>query len=168
VVAVHGLAGGIKVKALSGDPSGLLPARTLRLAGKPQGSGPEGRRYQVMTARRSGGCAVFSLEGVDSAEAAKELVGARVFVPPGDLPPLEEGEYFVSDLIGCAIEAVGTGRVGAVVEVIQGPAHDWLAIRRDGEGGEVLLPLVSEFVREVDTQGRRIVVTPPEGWPDEG
>jgi len=155
------------VKALSGDPSGLLPACTLQLAGKPEGSGPEGRRYHVIAARRSGGCAVFSLEGVDSAEAAKELVGARVFVPPGDLPPLEEGEYFVSDLIGCVVETAGAGRVGAVAEVIQGPAHDWLAIRRDGEGGEVLLPLVSEFVREVDTPGRRIVVTPPEGWLDE-
>lgn len=168
MVAVHGLAGGIKVKALSGDPSGLLPARTLRLAGKLQGGGPEGRLYQVIAARRSGGCAVFSLEGVGSEEAAKELIGARVLVPRGDLPPLEEGEYFVAELVGCVVETAGAGRIGAVAEVIPGPAHDWLAIRRDGDGVEVLLPLVSEFVREVDTPGRRIVVTPPEGWPDEG
>ncbi len=167
MVAAHGVAGGIKVKAFSGDPSGLLGARMLRFIGKPAGCGPEGREYRVISARRAGGCAVFLLKGVDSAEAAGELVGARVLVPRGELPPLEEGEFFVADLVGCSVEVTGKGRIGAVADVVPGPAHDWLAIRRDGKAGEVLLPLVSEFVREVDSRGGRIVVAPPEGWPDE-
>lgn len=167
MAAVHGIAGGIKVKAHSGNPAGLLRARTLRFVGKPAGSGPEEREYPVKTAQRSGGCAVFALEGVDNEEAACELVGARVFVPRADLPPLEAGEHFVADLVGCEVVASGTGFVGTVAEVIAGPAHDWLAIRRRGKDGDALLPLVSEFVREVDAVGRHIVVTPPEGWLDE-
>lgn len=167
VTAVHGIAGGIKVKALSGNPAGLLRARSLRLAGKPAGNGPEGREYPVITAQRSGGCAVFALEGVDTGEAARELVGARVFVPRADLPPLEAGEHFVADLVGCEVVASGTGVVGTVAEVIAGPAHDWLAVRLDGRKEEALLPMVSEFVRDVDAAGRRIIVTPPEGWLDE-
>lgn len=167
VTAAHGITGGIKVKALSWNPAGLLRASTLRLVGKPAGSGPEGRKYPVIAAQRSGGCAVFALEGVDTGEAARELVGARVFVPRADLPPLEAGEHYVADLVGCEVVASGTGIVGTVAEVIAGPAHDWLAICRDGRKEEALLPLVSEFVREVDAVGRRIVVTPPEGWLDE-
>lgn len=167
VTAVHGFAGEIKVKALSGNPAGLLRARTLRLDRNIAGSGQEERNYLVNAARLSGGCAVFSLQGVDTGEAARNLVGARVFVPRADLPPLEPGEHFVADLVGCEVIVPGTGLVGIVAEVIAGPAHDWLSIRRDGGKEEALLPLIAEFVREVDAVGRRIVATPPEGLLDE-
>lgn len=134
---------------------------------KPGGIGPEGREYTVITARRSGGCAVFALKGVDTEEGARLLAGARVFVDRGDLLPLEEGEYLVADLVGCEVADSGGCMIGTVSEVIEGQAHDWLAIRRAAKVGEALLPLVSEFVREVNTPGRRIVVTPPDGWLDE-
>ena len=167
VTAVQGVAEGIKVRALSGNPAGLLRARTLRLVVKPAGMGPEGREYLVKAARRSGGCAVFALEGVDTVEAARELAGARVFVPRGDLPSLEEGEYFVADLVGCEVVESGAGLVGTVAEVVEGSAHDWLSIWLDGREKEALLPMISQFVREVNPEKRRIVVTPPEGWLDE-
>ena len=53
-------------------------------------------------------------------------------------------------------------RIGEIAGLEEGAAHDWLAIRR--EGGESLLPMVSEFIREIDIRSRRIVVAPPEGW----
>jgi len=165
VVAVRGVAGRIKVKAISGDPSGILGARSLRLCGKPGGGGSEGREFEVNAAQRSGGCAVFSLKGIETLEAARELVGARVFVRREELPPPGEDEYFVVDLVGCRVVAADGAPIGRVAGVVSGPAHDWLEIRCAG-GEEALLPAVSEFVREVDAAGRRIVVTPPEGWLD--
>jgi len=167
VVAVQGVAGKIKVKAISGDPTGLLRARSLRLCGKPGRGGPEGREFEVNAAQRSRGCAVFALKGIETLEAAMELVGERVFVRREELPPPGEDEYFVADLVGCAVVAADGALIGNVAGVMNGPAHDWLAIRRAG-GEEALLPAVSEFIREVDVAGRRIVATPPEGWLDAG
>jgi 16S rRNA processing protein RimM len=102
------------------------------------------------------------LGGIVTPEEAKEWSGAMVSVLWEELPPPEEGEYYVADLIGCDVVDAGGVRVGELVGVKEGPAHDWLVIRR--EDGESLLPMVSEFVREVDVEGRRIVVAPPEGW----
>jgi 16S rRNA processing protein RimM len=165
VVSVHGVAGRIKVKAISGDPSGLLGARSLRLRGKPGGAVREDREFEVNAAQRSGGCAVFSLKGIDTEEEATELVGARVFVRREELPPPGEDEYYVADLVGCEVQDADGVPIGRVADVVNGPAHDWLEIRLAG-GGESLLPAVSAFIREVDMAGRRIVVTPPEGWLD--
>ena len=151
----------IKVKSLSGDPSGLLSASLLRLSGK---GFPEAREFTVRTARRSGGCAVFALDGVDSEESARCLVAARVFVPRKDLPPPAEDEYYYADLVGCSVVSPSGDPLGEVTNVVPGPAHDWIEVRGAWRG-EALLPFVSEFVRKVDTAGRRIVVTPPEGWP---
>ncbi|NJD62709.1 MAG: 16S rRNA processing protein RimM [Deltaproteobacteria bacterium] len=165
VVAVHGVTGKIRVKAASGDPSGLLGAHTLRMRGKPDRGGAEGRDFEVDAAQRAGGCAVFALKGIDTVEAASGLVGSRVFVRRGELPPPEKDEYFVADLIGCEVTASDGILIGHVAGVVNGPAHDWLEIRCSG-GGEALLPAVSEFIRDVDVARRRIVASPPEGWLD--
>ena len=162
VAGAHGTAGKIRVKAYSGDPSGLLRARTLRLTAEHPAEEGRTRDFEVRTAQPQGGLAVFSLGGVDSREAAAEWSGASVSVSRAELPPPGEDEYYWADLVGCeAVDAAGN-RVGEIVSVQGGRAHDWLVIRRDG--GEFLLPIVSSFLREVDIPGRRIVVAPPEGW----
>lgn len=162
VVGPHGVSGKVKVAPLSGDPSGLLSARHLRIAGAPAQGAPDARDFEVKTAHRSGGCAVFSLEGVGSEGEARLLSGAGVSVPREDLLPPGEDEYYWADLIGCEVVDREGGRLGVVVGLTDGPAHDWLIVRRGDE--ESFLPLVSEFIREVDVAGRRIVAAPPAGW----
>jgi 16S rRNA processing protein RimM len=162
VAGSHGVGGQIRVKPYSNDPSGLLAVRTVRLSAKGGGGAKRVGDFAVKTAKSQGGFAVFSLGGIDTPEEAKEWSGALVSVPWEELPPLEEGEYYVADLIGCEVVDAEGVRVGELVGVEEGPAHDWLVIRR--EEGESLLPMVSEFVREVDVAGRRIVVAPPVGW----
>jgi len=162
VAGVHGTAGKIRVKTYSRDPSGLLHVRTLRLSAEGPGKARRIRDFEVRTAQPQGGFAVLSLGGIDSQEVATEWSGASVSVSRAELPPPEEDEYYWVDLIGCeAVDASGV-RVGEIVAVEGGAAHDWLVIRRDD--GEFLLPIVSSFLREVDVPGRRIVVAPPEGW----
>ncbi len=162
VAGAHGTAGKIRVKIHSGDPTGLLHVRTLRLSAEGPAGAKRMREFGVRTAQPQGGFAVFSLDGIDSRETATEWSGASVSVSRAELPPPEEDEYYWVDLIGCeAVDAAGT-RVGKIVAVEAGPAHDWLVIRRGV--GESLLPVVAPFLREVDVPGRRIVVAPPEGW----
>jgi 16S rRNA processing protein RimM len=151
----------VKVAPYSGDPAGLLAAKVLRIAWGPEPEG--GREYGVVTAHRAGGCAVFSLEGIDSASAAGALVGASVSMRRGDLPPLPNDEFYWEELVGCAVFDPGGKLLGEVAAVTPGPAHDWLVVRRAG-GEEGLLPVVAAFLRSVDVTARRVVASPPEGW----
>ncbi len=162
VAKPHGVEGKIRVKTHSGDPSALLNVRTVRLSlGGPRGARRVGD-FGVRAARPQGGFAVLSLDGIDSPESAREWAGATVSVFRTDLPLPAEDEYYWADLIGCeAVDAAGKP-IGDIVSLEEGPAHDWLVIRR--EDGESLLPMVSAFIREVDLPGRRVVVAPPEGW----
>lgn len=162
VVGPHGVSGKVKVAPLSGDPSGLLSATRLRIAGRSAEGDREAREFEVKTAQRSGGYAVFSLEGVGTEGEARLLSGAGVSVRREDLPPPDEDEYYWADLIGCEVVDREGGRLGAVVGLTDGPAHDWIVVRRGND--ESFLPLISEFILEVDVEGRRIVAAPPEGW----
>ena len=87
VIGLHGVRGKVKVAAFSGIPRGVLAAKTLRLSGG-RGTAPGAvGDYEVVTAQRAGGCAVFSLKGIDTIEAAETLVTAVVSVRYEAPPP---------------------------------------------------------------------------------
>ena len=163
VIGLHGVRGKVKVAAFSGDPSGVLAAKTLRLTGG-RGTAPGAAGdYEVVTAQRAGGCAVFSLKGVDTIEAAEKLVKAVVSVRREELPSLPGDEFYWVDAVGCLVVDEGGAPLGEVIAVEPGAAHDWLVVRRPG-GEDGYLPVAAAFLRKVDTAARRVVASPPEGW----
>jgi 16S rRNA processing protein RimM len=163
VVGLHGVRGKVKVAAFSGDPEGVLAAKTLRLSGG-RGTAPGAvGDYEVATAQRAGGCAVFSLKGIDTIEAAEPLVKAVVSVRYEELPSLPEDEFYWIDAVGCLVVDEAGAPLGEVVAVEPGAAYDYLVVRRPG-GEDAYLPVVAAFLRKVDTAARRVVASPPEGW----
>ena len=163
VTGLHGVRGKVKVAAFSGDLSGVLAAKTLRLSGG-RGTAPGAvSDYEVVTAQRAGGCAVFSLKGIDSIEAAETLVKAVVSVRYEELPSLPEDEFYWIDAVGCLVVDEAGAPLGEVVAVEPGAVYDWLVVRRPG-GEDGYLPVVEAFLRKVDTAARRVVASPPEGW----
>jgi 16S rRNA processing protein RimM len=163
VVGLHGVRGKVKVAAFSGDPEGVLAAKALRISGG-RGMAPGTvDEYEVLTAQRAGGCAVFTLSGIDTVEAAEALVKAVVSVKYEELPSLPEDEFYWIDAVGCLVVDEAGAKLGEVVAVEPGAAYDFLVVRRPG-GEDGYLPVVAAFLRKVDTAARRVVASPPEGW----
>ena len=163
VVGLHGVRGKVKVAAFSGDPSGVLAAKELRFTGG-RGTAPGAvGTYEAATAQRAGGCAVFSLRGIDTVGAAEPLVKAVVSMRYDALPSLPEGEFYWMDAVGCLVVNEAGATLGEVVAVEPGAAYDYLVVRRP-EGEDAYLPVVEAFLRKVDTTARRVVASPPEGW----
>jgi 16S rRNA processing protein RimM len=164
VTGAHGIRGALRVRPFSGDPSGLLSLRSVRLTLERKGEPPRAADLAVLSAGGAGGReAALVVEGVTTPEGAKEWRGALVSVARDQLPEPDEGEFYVADLVDALVVDEAGETVGTVVEVLPGPAYDWLSVRRPG-GDEGLIPLVERFVRKVDAAGRRVTVSPPEGW----
>jgi 16S rRNA processing protein RimM len=81
--------------------------------------------------------------------------GAELTVLRDALPPLGGGAYYVADLVGLEVVDEHGTHIGVVRDVVPGPANDALEL----ETG-LLLPLVEDCVREVDLEGRRVVLNP--------
>ncbi len=102
------------------------------------------------------------LAGVDSREAAAALTLAEVRVPRAVLPPLGPGEYFVEDVVGCAVEDDDGRPLGIVRGTLWNGAHDVATVVGD-DGRERMIPLVPDFVLNVDAPARKIRVR----WEDD-
>jgi 16S rRNA processing protein RimM len=91
---------------------------------------------------------LIRLEGIDDRDGAAALRGEFLLLDIEDAP-LEEGEFIVSDLVGCRIEGLGY-----VERVLDGPSCDVLEVGEEG----MLVPLVSDAVKRVDLEQRIIEV----------
>jgi 16S rRNA processing protein RimM len=91
---------------------------------------------------------IIRLEGCASREDAQALQGAELRVPA---PPLEEGEYWASDLVGCLV-VDGSRSVGVVSRMVALPSCEALEV------GDLLIPMVRDAIRSIDVEARRIDV----------
>lgn len=104
---------------------------------------------------------LVSFEGVDSREDAERLRGTTVFAFRAELPPLEEGEYYLSDLIGATV--VGPeGDVGVITDLALYPTVDSVVIETP-EGKRVEQPLVEPWIESVDTAAKVVRLSSLDG-----
>lgn len=107
---------------------------------------------------------VIKFEGVETREAAEELRNREVFVTRDDLPELEEGEYYLRDLIGMKVFQKDN-LIGEVADVITNTSQDILKVMTV-EGAEALIPGVEPILQSIDTDKKIITVDLPEGLLD--
>jgi 16S rRNA processing protein RimM len=154
----HGIRGDVFVDVRTDDPEARFAAGSV-LATDPAEAGP----LTVASARDHSGKLVVSFAGYGDRTAAETLRGVRLVIDSADVPPSDDpDEFHDHELVGVEVVLADGASVGAVTEVVHGPAGDLLAVGRPA-GGEALIPFIREFVPEVDLRGGRIVVTPPEG-----
>ena len=106
--------------------------------------------------RLQGRLVLAKLAGIESREAAAELIGNKIYIRPEQLPALDEDEYYWSDLIGMQVESLAAEVFGQVDDMMETGANDVMVIKGDKER---LIPFVlDDIVIEVDLANRRIVV----------
>ena len=117
------------------------------------------RRYEVESTWFHDGTLIFKFLGVDSISDAEPLAGAEVRVPLSERAPLEPGEFFQSDLVGCEVVDRRTGESLGRVSGWEDSGGPGLLVV---EGG-LLIPFARAICVEIDPEARRIAVELPQG-----
>lgn len=126
--------------------------------------GEELGKYEVENTRTMAKGVGLKLRRIDDRDIAARFRGADVTAPALSPKELSDREYFVFDLVGLVAKSDAGEVLGTVAEVIDNPAHAVLVIDSDGEQWRV--PLVSEFVSDVDIEGGVVVLRLIEGLRD--
>jgi 16S rRNA processing protein RimM len=119
------------------------------------------RRFKVTVRGETKGLVIARLDGVADRNQAEALKGLRLYVPREKLPKPKRGEWYVADLIGLAAVDTGGTPLGRVKSVQNFGAGDVIEIGRD-DGTSEFLPFSKQVVPEVDIEGGRVVIDPPE------
>ena len=128
-------------------------------------SGGERRELKLENAWFQNERVVLKFEGLDTVEDAEALRDAEICVDEREAVELEEGEFFDWQLEGCEAVTADGEPIGTVREVMRTGATEILVLD-DADGRELLIPFAESICTEVDVEGKRIVVDPPEGLLD--
>lgn len=105
---------------------------------------------------------VLKFEGLDTVEDAEGLRDAEICITEAEAVELEEGEFFDWQLEGCEAVTADGDPIGKVREVLRTGGAEILVVDA-ADGREVLIPFAESICTEVDIEGKRITVDPPEG-----
>jgi len=140
IVNTHGIRGEVKIQPWADSPDFLAGFKCIYIDGSPVG---------IISAKIHKGCVIAALEGVTDIESAVRLKNKTITIARDDAP-LDEGSFFIADLIGLhAIDAQTGKEIGVLAEVLSLPSNNVYVIRG---AREMLVPAVPEFVVETDME----------------
>lgn len=117
-----------------------------------------GKSFDVEYVKHIKNCVSLKLNGIDSPEDAAKYIHKIVSIDDEDLKPLEENEYYIGDLRGISVVNHDTGeQVGTLKDVLITGGNDVLDIET-ADGRQVLVPMVREFVKNVDIEKRSMEI----------
>ena len=158
IINTHGCYGGVKLESWCDTPEVLASFKKIYL--KKDSAFEE---YKVKKSAVFKQFVLFDLSGVTDMDSAIALKGSIVYADRKDFK-LDKGAYFIADIIGCDVLDADSGHLlGKLKEVINRGASDIYVVKTDS--GEVMIPVVDEFVIKVEV-GKAIYVRPIPGMFD--
>ncbi len=103
---------------------------------------------------------IVHIAGIETIAEAEKLKGLYVYVKKEFLPKLQEGQYYFFELVGCTVYDQDNNYLGEVKEVIETGNNDVLSVKKDKQ--EFLIPVIEDYVRLIDKEGKRIYIKMPE------
>ena len=155
VAGAFGVKGEVRITSFTADPAALVDYKALK-----REDGSPG--LTLTSGRPAKGGIVARAKEVETREQAEALRGLKLYIPRDVLPAPEEDEFYVTDLIGLAVETPEGEPLGRVKTVHDFGAGDLLEVQPP-EGASWWLPFTREAVPEVRlAEGKVIAVRPEE------
>jgi 16S rRNA processing protein RimM len=120
------------------------------------------RPAAIESVRAHGGRALVRLAGIDSPEAVAELRNWTIEIDEKKARTLDEGEYFIHDLVGLKLVDATGGDRGVVVEALEGGGGILLEVQRK-DGSRFDVPFAASICTAIDVKAGTILVDLPDG-----
>ena len=102
---------------------------------------------------------------IDNINDIEMYKGKDLLVTREDAVPLEEGEYFIADLLDLDVYSDEDEKIGVLYDVMQTGANDVYVVKTE-EGKEILLPAIDECILDINLEESRMTVHIMEGLLD--
>ena len=150
ILSAHGVKGQVRVFSNTSPRENIVTYSpwVLDQAGE--------KKSVKVTGKRQGKNVIARVEGIGDRDQAMQLIGARIMIRPQQLPELEQGEFYWSQLIGLKVVSTDDQAFGSVDQMLETGANDVMVVQGDRER---LIPFVmDEVVKQVDLDKGQIIV----------
>lgn len=157
ITQTHGIRGEVKVFPTTDDAKRFQDLEHVLLD-----AGKELLSLEIENVKFFKQFVILKFKGYDSINDVERYKRCPLLVERSEAVPLEEDEYFITDMIGLQVVTDMGEDFGVLKDVLVTGANDVYVIEHP-VAGEVLVPAIKECILEVDISGRKMKIHVMEG-----
>ncbi len=152
ITTTHGVRGEVKVFPTTDDPERFKSLKKVYLD-----TGKELLPFEIEGVKFFKNLVILKFKGIDNINDIEKYRGKDLMILRADAVALEEGEYFIFDLIDSAVFTEDGTELGVLTEILTTAANDVYVVKTSS-GKEVLIPSIKECILDVDVDNKKIIV----------
>ncbi len=161
IVTTNGIKGFVKVNPFTDNIKRYDDLKSIYIEYK-----SELLEFKIEEVRYYKNQVILKLEGIDSIEEANKYRNCYLKIKREDAVKLPENTYFIADLIGIQVFDESNNFLGNIVDIFSTGSNDVYVVKNE-IGKEILLPAISEVIKQIDIKNSKMVVNLIEGLNDE-
>lgn len=148
IVNTFGIKGVVKVKPFTDDITRFEKLKEIYINNK---------IYEIQEVSYKKDMVFLKLKNIDTIEQANLLRDNYIEIDRKDGIKLEEGTYFIVDLIGCKVYTEDKVYLGKIDDVFNNGSHDVYVVKSE-LGKQILLPAIKDIILNINIQEKKIIV----------
>ena len=152
ITQTHGVRGEVKVFPMTDDINRFKNMKDLILD-----TGKEKITLQVTSVRPQKNLVILKFKGYDNINDVEKYKNATLWVTRENAVPLEEGEFYIADIIDAKVYEEDGNYLGILTDVMETGANDVYVVKLE-TGKELLIPAISQCIIDVNVEESKMVV----------
>ena len=152
IVNTFGIKGMVKVKPFTDDINRFDRLKKVYIK-----NNKVKKDYEIEEVKYHKNMVLIKFKGIENPEDANLLRESYLLVDRNDEEPLEEGTYYIVDLIGLDVYTDEGVLLGTLKDIFNTGSNDIYEVK-DELGKQILLPGIPDVIKEISLEERRITV----------
>lgn len=152
IVNTYGIKGFVKVMPFTDNINRFEDLKSVYLQTK---KGLE--TFEIEEVKYSKNMVLLKFKGIDDINIAENYRNCYLKIDRKDAVELPEDTYFIVDLLDMEVETEEGQILGKIIDVYPTGSNDIYVVKNE-EGKQILLPAISQVVKIVDIQNKKMIV----------
>lgn len=151
IVNTFGIKGMVKVKPFTDDNKRFDRLEKVYIKNK-----EKLKEYQIEEVKYHKDMILIKFRGIENPEQANLLRNSYLMIDREE-KPLEEGTYYIVDMIGMDVYTDEGEKLGNIEDIFNTGSNDIYVVKSE-LGKQILLPAISDVVKNIDMENKKMVV----------
>ena len=152
IVNTFGIKGMVKVKPFTDDITRFDRLKKVYIENK-----TVKKEYEIEEVKYHKDMVLIKFKGIENPEQANLLRDMYLLVDREEEQPLEEGTYYIVDMIGLDVYTEEGELLGKLEDIFNTGSND-IYVVKDELGKQILLPAISDVIKQIDMENRKMIV----------
>ena len=152
IVNTFGIKGMVKVKPFTDDIRRFDELKTVYVE-----KNSNQTEYEIEEVKYHKGMVLIKFKGIDKVEQAEMLRNSYLTVSRDSVEKLEEGRYYIVDLLGLEVYTDEQILLGTLEDIFNTGSND-IYVVKDKQGKQILLPAIQDVIKQIDIENKKMIV----------